>query len=971
MANAQIINVTPAILNELALQSFPKSDIKLHIVEAQHRSPIAIYSERLGQEIELSPEQAKVFIIEWAKENNYSINPRLSPNHILANILAQIGDKENLEAEAAASSFAIRDRARAMSSAPIEIQNSMSSSLRKSLDLLDQQIKSYEKTLFDPLTHAYYNSPLLANIKDSNLKLKAATALAANPTLTSYSGLRATDQIIRTLSLSNPELLPLIVTAHSDKIQQDTESTLNQARVVLQQNFAGNNPSGIDYKAIQQQVNSYQKLVNSQSNMSTLSGIISSLHDSGKITATDKELAALDSNLRKLIVTAAQGQHISGNQIIDHLVKQKVISQDAANQIRFLAPQIDLAEIGIRTKITQNPEVRKRSRESWSAGIAANFGLDPSTIWIKDKELKAVSQELANKHGVTIDQTQQGGGKYYQELKAINTALENELGKGSPDTDSVVNLLNLRDLLFEKNRYYEYKNTDSMFAIEELFNKVGYNYRFIKDPYDRFSHKFWSKYDRIDEIINYPTNQLYEFWDGLKTGEGKMKFFKREFSLRVPPIVSNIIDFPNFIYGKYINFQKGIALRTFKWSSNLARRGGVYTPFKLVASYSKAFFKVDGSFYEANHYLGRKVMGNFLNWGAKRFGYDSFAIMKTSIGKSAGKFAFSLGNKITGGLLGKATSYIASLGLSIEGIGLVILATQLTIDLAKNVGKFIKKFIQDDGFRLKTIAIGTTISGLILGIGTLVSGVPAAIALGFGGLISFLGLILGGIASLFISAMLWAGSILAGFMIFYNLFKTSVGVDPGVGIFTAIVCNQEKGGSETTSDPTANAALCIAQVLNDCKLNPLTSSNVRTPAWQCVAAALLLPGANQELETSATSQGHLQCVGLSAASAAGAGAGFSTGQINACSYASSVPQGYKYLPGCPNMQPGDHFIMGVSGCNVNGPGHIGVVINPGNGALFTCVDANYGTSGRVRIPPECQFAKSQISGCLRKSGNNI
>ncbi len=188
-------------------------------------------------------------------------------------------------------------------------------------------------------------------------------------------------------------------------------------------------------------------------------------------------------------------------------------------------------------------------------------------------------------------------------------------------------------------------------------------------------------------------------------------------------------------------------------------------------------------------------------------------------------------------------------------------------------------------------------------------------------------------------------------------------------IGASVVCDIS---GTTTNNPVANAAQCIYKALTDCKLNPLMIGGISSPKWQCVIAALKpFEGAVSQLETSQftdgwpTTEKHLQCVGLAAASA---GPGFP--QVNACMYASYKVEGYKYLVGCPNMQSGDLFIMGVDECGDKTVGHIGVVINPdAGGQKFTCVDANATGPGIVRPDSGtsgCFYAKSLISGCLRK-----
>lgn len=231
----------------------------------------------------------------------------------------------------------------------------------------------------------------------------------------------------------------------------------------------------------------------------------------------------------------------------------------------------------------------------------------------------------------------------------------------------------------------------------------------------------------------------------------------------------------------------------------------------------------------------------------------------------------------------------------------------------------------------------------------------------------------------------WAIGIALGAMYLFTHqggdgFNMSIHLDSGISsLVSSVICDQSK---QTTSSATANVALCIADIVNNCPgLNPITVSKLSSSSWQCLVGGLVFKNAITELEKSAHvsngggTPGNVQCVGLSAASAADGDGAFSVGQINACQYAHNTPNGYHYLTGCPNMQPGDQFIMAANDCSGYGGnkvGHIGVVIDPSGGEKFTCVDANYSFAGNgvqpgeIRGPDKCYFAKSEISGCLRK-----
>ncbi len=307
------------------------------------------------------------------------------------------------------------------------------------------------------------------------------------------------------------------------------------------------------------------------------------------------------------------------------------------------------------------------------------------------------------------------------------------------------------------------------------------------------------------------------------------------------------------------------------------------------------------------------------------------------------------------------------------------------------IGKVIKKLPWD-----KLKKIGPAIAGLAVGIpAALITGsIATAVMLG-GGVAAGTALLSGGLpalqatASSFGSGLMTIGGaifkaslgeigkpILATFLIFplvvaLILFIINSGayvVPPGFssGGTPDIICNATQGKAEDSGSPAANAAVCIVSYLDQFHLNPLLVGLLNSAGWQKLATTL--PGAALgALESSAHVDGHLQCVGFTAATA-GFAYGQAFDQINACSYIEHAPPGYKYISGTTGIKSGDFFLIaGNGGCYVPpnfSPGHIGVVVSV-DGTLISCADANSVAPGKARTGHGC-FALSQLAGYLRK-----
>lgn len=757
------------IIDQLAEQGFWHNDISLYLALLLKNQPIEVYHEDLRRKIELDPEQGWQFVSAWANNNNFSISKRDSRRSQVENLLSDIGNRQKLEAEAASALNSLKSKAR--EGTPPGATPAISSTLQKAESLQRAQIKDLESRLFDPMSTFYYNSPLLKDVGNTDLRQRAAIVLSGHPQLAAYynSSLQtagrthlssATSQIQMILMRAIPELTPLYYTLHSDDMEAKTEKTLADAKTELRKIYPGHSEDQINLKKLDSDLSHFYQLARTGSTLTDISDIINALPPA----YLTQDIKGLDQTIRQIVVKAATGTHVTGSDLLTQLIRDNQISPHAALQLQFLAPRLELAEISLRSELSGD---HTNTREGWSARIATTLGINPSTPWLKDKDIEAATNHFLKEYGVS----------------SLDAAIVKELSAAT-SLDKFNELNNLRDKSLQRQQYHQAITSNPLFFLQNQINKFGYGLQVAKEPYDKASRRFWSNIDKIDDVIHYPQRKVANFWEDLVDGRRRILGIKTvlEFKtktgrvLRIP-----ILNLPGFVLDQLTHFRKNLAVKVFEWSWKLSHRGGLFTPLRAVANYAFSFIQHDGDFRATNFYFSRKIMGNFLDWGAKQLKYKSFVAMKTAVGKTALK----IGNKITGGLLGKATAYLASLGLSIEGIGIFFTATLLAIDLIKTVGGFFKKFFNDESFRNKFLNWVPAIGIFLGGLGTFLAGIPAAIALGFSALVSFFGAALSGIALFFIQGIIWVGAVLLGVMLIFQVFNTTIHLDSGVSTLLA------------------------------------------------------------------------------------------------------------------------------------------------------------------------------------------
>ena len=275
------------------------------------------------------------------------------------------------------------------------------------------------------------------------------------------------------------------------------------------------------------------------------------------------------------------------------------------------------------------------------------------------------------------------------------------------------------------------------------------------------------------------------------------------------------------------------------------------------------------------------------------------------------------------------------------------------------------------GFALVTAGSATTIFGFVIAPEAVVSGsafagIGAAVAGAVGAIFAFtfsdiiIPIAIGVLAVPFIVAI---------FLFIINSGAYVVPQGSSTGNFD-ITCKTAQGSNQltlTSESSAANAAICIVSYLNQFHINPLTYDSLLTPGWKSLTG--VLPEASYDaLQSSATYEKRLQCIGFVSATA-GLAYGNNFGQVtDACFYQQPnyVPHGYSYVSGTGGIKSGDIFIMDIpqGTCDLADPGHIGIVLSV-DGVLITCADANYIGNGEARTAHGC-FSLSDITGYLRK-----
>lgn len=472
----------------------------------------------------------------------------------------------------------------------------------------------------------------------------------------------------------------------------------------------------------------------------------------------------------------------------------------------------------------------------------------------------------------------------------------------------------------------------------------------------RLEHSFTNSFSRQRHAGYQLQNKLYKIEQNLPWNKGLKKlasaYDKIAESAVVPlPFTKGKVKIPLFrivpwAVNGWHNYKKATAIR---WLKGLrGTKSGVrkFAQFNL-RHYLKGGVSFGGMFNSASREVwSKRIAKPMAKWANKRFQSGVFKYATKSVGRTGTRFLLRVGGKALARFGSKAVLALASFAGAVTTVIGAISVVAIVVDLVVLVKDFAKEFIKNADFRGKALKFGAFIGGLV----SLTWLAP-------------LGVFLAGVAGLMLQTLLLAGGValglLAFFTIFFNIFtKLPMDIDSAPGqLLASIICDKSDGG---TGNPTAEAAICIAQVLNECGLNPLKKGNTGGTGWKCALASFLADQTMQELKYSADAYGGLQCVGLIAAANVE-----STGTDSSFSHAKLlgeiVPKGYRFAAGAGSCKTGDFFV------DTGGAwGHTGVVINPDAGAFITCVDANAVGSGVIRDEKTCRYPKGKIAGCLKK-----
>ncbi|MFH2085528.1 MAG: hypothetical protein ABII21_01965 [bacterium] len=670
--------------------------------------------------------------------------------------------------------------------------------------------------------------------------------------------------------------------------------------------------------------------------LSDIPGLIHHLASSS--SGEDQEKFALA--LRREIILSSRGAHKKGIDILASALRSSGLGGDPEKfkllltTLDPLSSLIDEIEITHRQKLLSTSLFEKDPRSLSTLNLAAELGIESRAFWISDQDLAAISESLVP-----------GSGKD-KNYVLLQNAYGAELALGPrADLQRLGQLGDLLDLHKQRSIYLSRLRSDSWFATRSSLAKTLGSLNARSQPLDKFIGGLWGGINKVDDLIHWPVRTALDFWDkvvdraSIPLGKSGLKF----------PLLSPF----GFLYDRWIELERRIALSTFKWSTGLARSGKWYSGiFRQVSDFSRAYFKSDANWGRASFVFFEKKWGNALNWAAQKAGSESWVALKASIGTKVIEF----GMKVAPGLTEKLVS-VLGVATSELGIGLLVLGAQALWEVGKSVvGKVTKLLGSIFHGNANNLwgAIPLALGSLFLAINAVLGGLPIIALAVFEVLRAAVKIIWESLVALFLLAAAVTLVVVAFFtLIWYGLITPTMHLDSNSGyqqLVAGIVCEEGGGGP-------GSAAICLAEYLTKCNLNPLFGNMVGNANWKCfLASTALSEAAKNQIEQSSHVDGHLQCVGLIAAYIAQA-FNQTIPQINAKYYATTKIDGFTFSKTC---KPGTVFVD--TGGSV---GHVGVVVECA-GANVVCVDANYAGPGVTRNQDTCRYDTNKIAGYLTK-----
>lgn len=469
---------------------------------------------------------------------------------------------------------------------------------------------------------------------------------------------------------------------------------------------------------------------------------------------------------------------------------------------------------------------------------------------------------------------------------------------------------------------------------------------------DELQTKFFDKWVEFDE--NLPWNKgiraAYEWYDKLAEG----------FVIKVGTTQIPIFRIVPWIYDRIDEWKKITTLKAIAKTSTWKNPVGKFIHWNLN-QYKLGDYTVNGALYSTF----RSAWGSGTKWALEKsvalatkmgvgsaFKYVTVSASRTATrlllqigGKTLAKTAVKIGTEAIGALLAAGTA----IGTAFS----VVLGALMVFDLIKLGWNFVKNFLSSSDFRGSVAKFGLTVGAIFLAI-------PAA----FVSTLSVISLLM-----LSVLQPVLLSLAIIGIMIFVNNHNfsdlmTTVRLDSGSALQQVvgdIVCTLT--GSEAPSkagNPKLAAGKCVAQLLTQFGINPLTESNAVGAAFNSFSSGLGNGAAAAEAARSATSYKVFQCVGFDVVVDIMTG-GSGTGWGNANTLLSSPPSGYKPVLGVGSCLPGDFFVD-TSGV----VGHTGIFVSNA-GPYIKCMDANGGGPGLVRDESSCVWPSANVAGCLKKN----
>ncbi len=801
------------------------------------------------------------------------------------------------------------------------VPDARSAALQKSLELRRKTLEILNRKFLGEMTSELEMNKALAGLSPRDRSLVAAILAANSYNLRDTSPQALEDLPSKISNLLLPHANQGDINSFTHRLHADAmEKDLAQITTTINARIKATYADESEYLADMGRLRALASFAPTLADLDTM--VRSILPD-----APINERRALVSSLRKAIVTAAATDPRSGNDIIQEALDSAGFrSPTLEARLGTLSPYVEEMQASALERLTGTRLQDTNQREMATARLAALAGVSTEIPWTDKTTLDALAANIL--------------AEYHTNNPLL--AYQQELGKGdAADLGKLGNLAQLINTQESYGLYHSQIDGNPFYAAREFFDKLTGNLNATRrptQPIDKFRAKVYSAYLKVDKVIHWPTSTWFALQD------------------RYP-----ILNPSKFIYDGWINMQKGIALRVFKWSTALGKKNKWYSGFfQQVSQYSKLFYRNDASWHQANFLFLEKKWGNILDWTARGAGFESWGVFKKTTWKAVSKVIASAGNKFAAGLGDKVVKIIGA-ATSEAGIGLILLGVQVLWEVGKSVIGKISKFLGTI-FHGDASNLWGVVPLFIASIFALFAGITVPLMAAWETLRALGKLVWDFLVITFYTALLIAVGAIAVVSIFFYSLKVTTPLDSGTSYIAAVVCNATQGAqTQTTGSPAANAAACIASYLTQFNLNPLTKDMVGNSWWQKLVAVLAKAAANA-LEASAIGTGHLQCVGFVAATA-GLAYNQNFPQINACSYVNNAPSGYKYISGTAGMRPGDFFVMGSSSCSDGSPGHIGVDCGDA-GALITACDANYSAPGIART--NGKFEKAQITGYLRK-----